>query len=165
MTSTGRRLTKSTSWFSSLTRRASRLSTSASKKRSLDHQSEADRMLPSNNRPRLNKYVSARAQSLDSGCAVWWTTLELIIMLIGAWEAKYHRRLWEATRVLIGLFACCSVINCANLSLGYKLAHDPCWQDLAASRHPNLPFAFIREAANNIQSQNWPLVNKSSAER
>ena len=40
-----------------------------------------------------------------SGCAVWWTTLELIIMLIGAWEANHHRRVWEATRVLIGPFS------------------------------------------------------------
>jgi len=48
-----RRLTKSTSWFSSLTRRASRISTAPAQKRSLDFHSQS--MLPSTNRQRLNK--------------------------------------------------------------------------------------------------------------
>ena len=55
------RMTKSSSWFSSLTRRASRLSSLSSlqtpaQKRSLDMRSPSDKqLLPSSNRPRLNK--------------------------------------------------------------------------------------------------------------
>ena len=55
------RMTKSSSWFSSLTRRASRLSSLSSlqtpaQKRSLDMRSPGDKqLLPSSNRPRLNK--------------------------------------------------------------------------------------------------------------